>query len=44
LNSIRYNQNVSDSLFAASVSYDPNRPPTKKWCRSLTRGNAARLD
>jgi len=30
LNSIRYNQNVSDSLFAASVSYDPNRPPTKK--------------
>jgi hypothetical protein len=30
LNSIRYNQNLSDSLFAASVSYDPNRPPTKK--------------
>ena len=30
LNSIRYNQDVSDSLFAASVSYDPNRPPAKK--------------
>ena len=30
LNSISYNQNLNDSLFEASISYDPNRLPTKK--------------
>jgi hypothetical protein len=30
LNSVSYNQNLNDSLFAASISYDPNRLPGKK--------------
>lgn len=30
LNSVTYNQNLNDTLFAASISYDPSRPPAKK--------------
>ena len=30
LNSVSYNQNLNDSLFAASISYDPNQPPPVK--------------
>jgi hypothetical protein len=30
LNSVSYNQNLSDSLFSATATYDPNRPPAKK--------------
>ncbi len=30
LTSVEYNKGLSDSLFTASVSYDPNRPPAKK--------------
>ena len=30
LNSVSYNQNLNDSLFAASITYDPNRLPGKK--------------
>jgi len=30
LTSVEYNKGLSDSLFTASVSYDPNRPPALK--------------
>ncbi len=30
LTSVEYNKGLSDSLFTASVSYDPNRPPAAK--------------
>jgi len=30
LTSVEYNKGLSDSLFTASVSYDPNRPPATK--------------
>jgi hypothetical protein len=30
INSIQYNTGVSDSLFTASATYDPNKPPEKK--------------
>ncbi len=30
LNSISYNQGLSDSMFSANPSYDPNKPPAKR--------------
>jgi hypothetical protein len=30
LNSVSYNQGLADAKFAASVSYDPNKPPPRK--------------
>jgi hypothetical protein len=30
LNSVSYNKGLSDSMFAADVNYDPNKPPPRK--------------
>jgi hypothetical protein len=30
LNSVSYNKGLSDSMFAAGITYDPNKPAPKK--------------